>query len=326
MDKIVWRCSMLQRIFNRSLLMLSAVFSLSVAAPVMLTTAAPAAPPTCAATAARTPDFAYIVGSATFSDPDGDPEADSSFRWLADGAVAAAGPAAEGLLLRFEESTAGANGENPLVASGVAYAAGRFGQALALANPGRLTYARGDNLPLTEGTWELWIAPRTDGSDPIYADSGRRHVLLYYQTADGDDLFIAEDAGNGVLYAGGTVDGQWQSAYGERGTTRAWQAGQWHHIVFTFSASGNFMRFYVDGVLVADTNVGHYRPPASEGGSFFVGGLSSEAAHYWIDEVRLAGRVADAAEIAAGAAHAALAAQRGLAAHGWPGRGRSIDL
>lgn len=265
------------------------------------TAAAPATPPACtAATAALTPDYAYVVGSAAFSDPDGDPEASSSFRWLADGAAAAAGPVAEELLLHFDDSTVGANGETPLAATGVSYTAGRFGQALALDNPGSLTFARPDNLPLAEGTWEFWTALRADGSDPAYGSANPENVLLYYQAPNGDDLFIAQNANTGVLYAGSRVNGVWQSANSDRATTRAWRAGEWHHVACTFSAAGNFIRLYLDGVLVADTTQGHYTPPAADGDSFAVGGrLGGAAAHYWLDEVRLSARAADRAEIAA---------------------------
>lgn len=262
---------------------------------------AAATPPICAhQTAALLPDYSYAVGSAGFSDPDGDPENGSAFRWLANGSSVAFGPVAEGLLLHFENTTSGANGETPASASGVGYAAGRFGQALALANPGVLTYPRANNLPLSEGTWELWVALRADGNDPIYADPNRWHVLLHYEAANGDDLFIALDHDTGILYAGGTVNGQWQSAYGSAASTRTWQAGQWRHVAFTYSASGNFMRFYVDGRLAADTNEDHYWPPAATGSTFSVGGAPwNVAAHAWLDGVRISGRVADAAEIAA---------------------------
>lgn len=268
--------------------------------------ASPAAPPSCAnPTAALSPDYAYAVGGAGFSDPDGDPENGSTFRWLAAGSPVASGPVAEGLLLHFDGTTTGANGEPPLSATGVGYAAGRFGQALALANPGVLTYPRPNNLTLDEGTWELWVAPRAAGDDPIYADPNRWHVLLHYEAANGDDLFIALDGDTGILYAGGSVNGQWQSAYSSAATTRAWQAGQWHHVAFTYSAAGNFMRFYLDGRLVADTNEGHYWPPAATGNRLAVGGTPwNEAAHFWLDGVRISGRAADAAEIAARARRA----------------------
>ena len=80
---------------------------------------------------------------------------------------------------------------------------------------------------------------------------------------------------------------------------RGWAAGEWHHLAFTYSTSGNFMRFYVDGVLVADTNEGHYWAPPTTGLTITIGGpISGDAAYYWLDEVRLSGRVADANEIA----------------------------
>lgn len=164
-----------------------------------LLTASPVAPPTCTnPTAALTSDYTYAVGSAGFSDPDGDPENGNTFRWLADGSPATAGPVAEGLLLHFDGTTTGANGEVSLSATGVGYATGRFGQALALANPGVLTYPRPNNLTLDEGTWELWLAPQAAGDDPIYADPNRWHVLLHYEAANGDDLFIKDVNGNPI--------------------------------------------------------------------------------------------------------------------------------
>jgi hypothetical protein len=263
--------------------------------------AAPDAPPACSdATASLTADYRYVVGSADFSDANHDAESGSTFRWLVDSSTVASGQVAEELLLNFDGSASGANGENAAAASGVSYTAGHFGQALALAESGSLYYARADTLPLSEGTWELWLAPRADGNDPVYADPDRWQVLLYYEAPDGDNLFIVQDNDSGVLYAGGTVNGEWESAYSSAATTRGWRAGQWHHVAFTFSATGNFMRFYVDGALVADTNEGHYWPPSTSGGRFAVGGtLWATAAHYWLDEVRLSGRVADANEIAA---------------------------
>jgi hypothetical protein len=263
--------------------------------------ATPAAPPACSGAAASfTADYGYAVGSAGFSDADHDAESGSAFRWLVNGSAVASGQVGEGLLLHFETSPTGANGENAATASGVGYVAGHFGQALDLAKSGSLYFARADNLPLSEGTWEFWLAPRADGNDPIYTAAGPWQVLLYYEAPGGDNLYIAQDGNRGVLYAGGTVAGEWESAYSSAATTRAWQAGQWHHVAFTFSTTGNFMRFYLDGALVADTNEGHYWAPSTGGNRFAVGGtLWATAAHYWLDEVRLSGRVADASEIAA---------------------------
>ena len=260
---------------------------------------APASPPTCMdAAAALTFDYRYAVGSAGFSDLDGDPESGSTFRWLVNGAPAAAGEVAEDLLLPFDGSPTGANAETPDLAQGVAYATGKWGSALALAPDGSLRFGRENNLDLAEGTIDLWAALRADGDDPVYGS--RWHVLFFYQAPDGDSLWIAQSESTGILYAGGEVDGEWQSAYGSLGNMRAWAAGEWHHLAFTYSAGGNFMRFYVDGVLAADTNEGHYWPPSAGGSDFYVGGNRwNEAAYYLLDEVRLSGRAATGDEIAA---------------------------
>lgn len=81
---------------------------------------------------------------------------------------------------------------------------------------------------------------------------------------------------------------------------REWRAGEWHHVVYTWSASQNRMRFYVDGVQTADTNEKHYWPPASTGDRFALGAnLSGTAAHYLIDEVRVWSRALEPAEVRA---------------------------
>ncbi|MBC7227449.1 MAG: carbohydrate binding domain-containing protein [Thermoflexales bacterium] len=262
-----------------------------------------AAPPLCSAgVGLLSPDYAYVIGSATFSDPDGDPEWESRHRWIVNGAPTAEAPVGEGILLNLDGSTAGANGETPTTAQGAGYVAGKWGQALALASGGALKYPRLYNLPLDEGTIELWVALRADGSDPRY--TAKSHFLFFYQDAGGDYLLIGQSKDSRILYTGGTVNGQWQSAYGGKAFMGNWKAGEWHHLAFTYSASGNFMRFYVDGLLTADTNEGHYWPPDADGAEFSIGGSPwwGNVADYWIDAVRISGRVASAEEIAARAA------------------------
>ncbi|MDW8065613.1 MAG: LamG-like jellyroll fold domain-containing protein [Anaerolineae bacterium] len=245
------------------------------------------------------PDYGYIVGSAQFNDPDGDPEWGSRYRWLVNGSPITDTVTSEGLLLRFDGSVNGANGEQPTMAQGVSYVPGRWGQALSLGAGGVLNYPRLYNLPLDEGTIEMWVALRADGNDPRY--TSRNHYLFFYRDPDGDYLLIGQSRDSRILYAGGVVDGQWQSAYGSRAFMGHWKAGEWHHIAFTYSASRNFMRFYVDGMLVADTNERRYRPPDANGSEFSIGGSPwwGNVADYYIDSVRIWGRAASAEEIAA---------------------------
>ena len=257
--------------------------------------------PTCAGASLRlTPDFRYLIGSAGFGSAAGEAEAGSTFRWLRNGSTLSAGPVAEGLLLHFDGAATGANGEAPFSTANLQFHSGKWGSALALPGGGLLRFPVAHNLDPQQGTIELWVALREDGTNAAY--SARNHTLFLYRAPNGEYLQIAQSSTSGILYAGGTVSNQWESAYGGGGNMRAWRAGEWHHLAFTYSASSNFMRFYVDGALAAANNESHYWPPAGNGAVFAIGGdlsTSGNAAYYWIDECRVSGRVAEAEEIAA---------------------------
>jgi len=248
--------------------------------------------------AVLTGDHAYVVGSAAFADPDGDLESHSAYRWLAGTEPLEEGQVLELLSLPLDEAVDGRNTERPLTAEGLAYRPGVWGSALALTQEGRLAFARQGNLDLNKGTIEMWVALRSDGGDPRYSE--RSHVLFQYRDPGGDYISVAQSGRSGIIYAGGETAGNWQSAYGWRASTRAWKAGEWHHLAYTFSGSGNFMRFYVDGVLTADSNEKRYVPPTAGGETIHVGGgAGGPPADYLIDELRISGRVAPADEIAA---------------------------
>ncbi len=255
------------------------------------------APPVCREPAIRlTPDYAYAVGSVGYADADGEPESGSTYRWLVDGQPGVEERIAEQLSLPLDGTLQGRNGEEPVEARAVNFGVGRWRQSLALGPSGLLTFARDGNLELEAGTVELWLALAADGNDPAYAS--RSHVLWQYRSPGGDWIGLAIDRTRGMLHAGGQTGGQWQSAWGL--STRSWKAGEWHHVTYTYSAADNFMRLYVDGRRVADTNERHYWPPASDGVAFTVGGdAAGNAAALWIDELRISGRVPDEAEIAA---------------------------
>ena len=259
---------------------------------------AEAAAPACdGAEIALTTDYQFFLGSARFLGAGGT-ESGSTFRWLTNGAPQSSGAVMEDLLLHFDDAVAGANGETPSTALNMAYGTGKWGSALSLPSNGRLQYAVTNNLHLNEGTIELWVALRADGTNQVY--KSQDHTLFYCRAPNGDYMQVAQSRSSGILYAGGTVSNQWESAYGDRGNMLAWKAGEWHHLAFTYSASGNFMRFYVDGALAAQNNEGHYWPPAAGASVFAVGGSTSgNTANYLLDEVRISGRVADAVELAA---------------------------
>ncbi|MCD6498767.1 MAG: carbohydrate binding domain-containing protein [Deltaproteobacteria bacterium] len=246
-----------------------------------------AAPPQCqAATVRFSPDFSVLVGNGDYADFDGDLESGSMYRWLVNGQPVEQGPVGELLFLSFDDTLDGAGGQSPTASSGVAYDQGLWGSALALQTGGAISYQREGNLNLSEGTITMWVALRADGDDSTYSD--RSHVLFQYWADNGDTLSIAQSDNSGVVYAGGKTDGQWQSAYSGRATMTGWKAGRWHWLAYSFSESGNFMRFYLDGVLVADTNEDQYVAPAATGGAFRIGADRwDNEAYYLIDSVRI---------------------------------------
>lgn len=243
-----------------------------------------------------TDDYRFIVGSADFYDSDGGPEFFSSYRWVVNGTTFAQGVVGEGILLNFDGSVLGAAGETPSASNAAAYSVGRWGSALELATNGYLRYARPANLPLDEGCVELWLAPRAAGSDPVY--TSRSHTVFHYRSTNSEDIAVSQSS-SGILYAGGSVSSAWQSAYGGLADTRGWTSGQWHHVAYTFSSPSNFMRLYLDGQLTADSNEGHYWPPASNAAAFAVGAnVWNAAGFYRLDAFRTSARAPSVAEIA----------------------------
>ncbi|MGD0577841.1 MAG: LamG-like jellyroll fold domain-containing protein [Bryobacteraceae bacterium] len=255
---------------------------LSVAMPSPAQTACPAV------TFTPTSDYSYLVASAPGAAP-------GAWAWVVNGTPQAPVPGGQLLLLHADATTVSTEGKTPLTANGIAYQPGRWGSAFALDPAGLLAYPASGTLDLTSGTLEMWVALRASGQDPQYQNT---QWLFYYQAPNGDFLQIAQDGPQGLLYAGGTTAGQWQSAWGSAAMMRSWAAGEWHHIAFTWSQTASRMKFYVDGVLAADTNEGRYIPPSAAGDRFSLGGtLDGQAAAYLVDEVRILGRPLDDGEV-----------------------------
>jgi hypothetical protein len=105
---------------------------LSMVLPVLCAmNSAPAAPPTCyGAAISLSPDYSYFIGSAGFSDASSEAESGSLFSWLTNGAPLGVGPVAEDLLLHFDGTANGVNGETPTLAQSLSYATGKWGSSL----------------------------------------------------------------------------------------------------------------------------------------------------------------------------------------------------
>ena len=152
------------------------------------------------------------------------------------------------------------------------------------------SFPRDGFLPLDEGTIELRVAPIEAGSSKTYAQD---RTIFSYKASNGDTMTITQSA-IGVIYFGGTVRGQWESAYGSRGLMRSWQAGEWHHLAAAWSASASRMQFYVDGVLTADSNENHFWSPEATGAQF-----TFDASAYQIRDAAIWNRPLDMDEVKA---------------------------
>ncbi|MBI3681526.1 MAG: carbohydrate binding domain-containing protein [Acidobacteria bacterium] len=220
-------------------------------------------------------DYASLIASI----PDGSPP--SSYRWLRNGQAIQSGANPQSFLLHGDGSLVSSESISPTASGATSFAPGKWGQAIAIPSIGALAYPRAGAVDFTRGTIEMWIAPKLDGNDPAY--SARGHVLFGYTAANGDTFNILESGTGNILNAAGVVAGQYQSAYNwQTASMLGWKAGEWHHAAATFSVTGNFLRFYLDGVLAGDTNEKRYVAPTATGATFQLGDPS-----YLIDEVRI---------------------------------------
>ena len=219
-----------------------------------------------------TPDYSFAIGSSTGG---------SAYTITQSGQTVASGPMTQLALLHYDNSLNTTSGTSPSNPAGAAYDNGKFGKGLYLQTGTGITYP-GALLNVSEGTVEMWIAPRFNGSDPAFSASG--YSIFTYRASNGDFFTIAEDSAHQgrIVYTGAQVNGQWESAYTSGGDMTVWKAGEWHHIAATFSASANHIRFYLDGVKIADNNEGHYYAPSAAGGSIQLGSTV-----FTVDELRI---------------------------------------
>jgi hypothetical protein len=145
------------------------------------------------------------------------------------------------LVLRFDNSLNGENGETPTTATGTSFQTGVQNQGVLLPNPNQLFYASTNNINATEGTFECWLKPTWNGND------AQHYFILQYGGSGG--IVIGKDGANNmriILNRFGVAPG------GEVGiayNVSSWVANQWHHIAFTWSNSNKQLAVYIDGTL-----------------------------------------------------------------------------
>lgn len=168
-------------------------------------------------------------------------------------------------LYHFDNSLASTSGTAPAQSAGVSFVPGKWGSALSVEQGGVLKYPLNGNLNLVDGTIEMWISTRRDGTDPVY--SKYNHSLVLYNSQVNNQFVVALNLQRG-FYAGTVVAHKYQGAGG--GNISSWKPGTWHHIAFTYSSRPTRQRFYVDGAMNMENNTA-LPDPGPAGDTFTVG-------------------------------------------------------
>ena len=158
-------------------------------------------------------------------------------------------------LFHFDGSLTSVAGSAPVEARGISFISSERGRALSIDRGGILKYPLRNNLDFRDGTIEMWIAPRLNGSDAVYAKYN--HALLLYVSPRGEQFIISENASR-RFYAGTYVKGEFAGVGG--GDISNWQAGEWHHVAFSYSSRPSRQRMFIDGVQVSHSQAEMARP------------------------------------------------------------------
>ena len=188
------------------------------------------------------------------------------------------------LLLRFEETLQGEQGEMPLNSPEVTYEEGIFGKGLALDSFDILDYSDSGNILGKEGTLEMWVQPNWDGNgghENVFMEFGVFPYILYiHRVEDYMELLYATGEGN-----------EWYSAGSSATDLRA---GNWYHLAFSWEEN-NSINVFINGALVGSRSIDSL-PEISTNylrfGNPYGAGIDGV-----IDEVRISQRVRTPEEI-----------------------------
>jgi photosystem II stability/assembly factor-like uncharacterized protein len=189
------------------------------------------------------------------------------------------------LLLRFEDSLKGAQGDMALDSSEIDFRNGVFGQGAYMDAIDFLRFSSEDNINANAGTVEFWIQPDEVGN------SGKDHLFLEF--GEYPFLISLRRIGNWVeiLVITGEDSNLW---YGAGSSIDDWKEGEWHHLAFTWNA--NAIATYIDGdqVAIATPIV---PLPEIDKDFFQIGVPTGDGIGGVIDELRISDRARTATEI-----------------------------
>src|SRR5215207_4470221 len=194
------------------------------------------------------------------------------------------------LLLRFENTLNGEQGETPLQNVGVSFESGVLGQGILVDGSDLLQYATAGNFNMPEGTIEFWIKPRWATFD----HQNRVFFSLGFGGPNSDFVLLRDGATNFRFII--NADDSEANHFSFEIWTR-----QWHHIAVTWTVPGRMIT-YIDGterINHASTgqDVLSPIPPSLNIGSHSV--QNNEQVNAVIDELRISNIARTPAEIKA---------------------------
>ncbi len=190
------------------------------------------------------------------------------------------------LLLKFENSLNGEQGETPTTSTGHSYQAGIQGQGALLPNPNNLRYSSANNINATEGTVEFWMKPTWAGNDAL------GHFLVTWGGSGG--MLIGKDGANNLRI----ILNRFSTEVGVSTNIGSWTANQWHHVAFTYSNTTKQLTVYTDGVQKSQSSfTGNI--PAISSTTFQIGGDGTGSyIQSVVDELRISNVARTPQEIA----------------------------
>ncbi len=140
------------------------------------------------------------------------------------------------LLLRFENTLNGEQGETPVQNLGVSFENGVLGQGVLVDGSDVLQFATAGNFNMPEGTIEFWMKPRFGRFD-----TQLRNFFSLGSGGPNSDFVLLKDGALNFRFIINADDSE-----AERFAFLIWNPNQWHHIAVTWTVPGRMIT-YIDG-------------------------------------------------------------------------------
>lgn len=141
------------------------------------------------------------------------------------------------LLLRFENTLNGEQGETPVQNVGISFESGILGQGVLVDGSDLLQYATAGNFSMPAGTIEFWVKPRWGKSD------NQSRVFFSLGSGPNSDFVLLKDEAAVFRFLINADDSEVDWGY----SFAFWRANQWHHIAVTWTVPGRMIT-YIDGI------------------------------------------------------------------------------